>query len=159
MSLLEMKERHKNPDSTRFVVRIDSESTHGYQVRLPIKGKQVSKFFSDGVYGGKRASKKEALEYRDKRCKSLKIPMNNLRIIHRRDSRNSSGHVGVSILWRTVGDYQHKYYVASWTPKPGHPQKRKSFSATKYGDKKALQMAINYRKKMEKDILGLGKGK
>jgi len=48
--------RQKNPDSTRFVIRIDSESTHGYQVRLPIDGKQVSKFFSDGVFGGKRAS-------------------------------------------------------------------------------------------------------
>jgi len=151
--------RQKNPDSTRFVIRIDSESTHGYQVRLPIDGKQVSKFFSDGVFGGKRASKKAAVDYRDKRCKTLKIPMNNQRIIHRRDSRNSSGHVGVSVLWRTVGEYQHKYYVASWTPKPGSPQKRKSFSATKYGDKKALQMAINYRTKMEQEILGVTKGK
>lgn len=154
-----MSLRRRNPDSTRFIVRIDSESTHGYQVRLPVEGKQVSKFFSDGVYGGKRAAKKEATAYRDKRCKTLKIPMNNQRIIHRRDSRNSSGQVGVSILWRTVGDYQHKYYVASWTPKPGAPQRRKSFSANKYGDKKALQLAVNYRKKMEQEILGVKKGK
>ncbi len=154
-----MSSRSKNPDSTRFVVRIDSESTHGYQVRLPVKGKQVSKFFSDGVCGGKRGAKKAAIEYRDKRCKALKIPMNNQRIIHRRDSRNSSGHVGVSILWRTVGDYQHKYYVASWTPKPGKPQKRKSFSASKYGDKKALHLASDYRKKMEFTILGMKKGR
>lgn len=146
--------RSKNPDSVRFVVRIDSESTHGYQVRLPVNGKQVSKFFSDGVFGGKRGAKRAAIDYRNKRCKTLRIPMNNNRIIHRRDSRNSSGHVGVSILWRTVGDYQHKYYVASWTPRAGAAQKRKSFSASKYGDKKALQMAVKYRQQMEERILG-----
>lgn len=147
--------RIKNKQSSRFVVRIDSRTTHGFQVRLPVNDKQISKFFSDGVLGSKAKAKQAAIEYRDKECKRRKITFHPKRILHSKDRRNSTGKIGVSMMWRTVGKYQFKYYVAAWTPRPGASQERKSFSARKHGDRKAKQMAIAHREKMEKKIMGL----
>jgi len=154
-----MSLRKRNPDSLRFIIRIDHKATHGYQVRIPINGKQESKFFADGQHGGKRAARIAATTYRDKECKKISIPLINKRVIRRQDKRNKTGHVGVNIFWKTVGGYQYKYYVASWTPKVGENPKRKMFSAHRLGDEKAMAMAIKHRTEMEKIILGQKKAR
>lgn len=151
--------REKNPESLRYIIRIDHKATHGYQVRIPIDGKQVSKFFADGQHSGKRGARNAATIYRDKECKKLSIPLNNKRVIRRQDKRNKTGQVGVNIFWKTVGGYQYKYYVASWTPKVGENPKRKMFSAHRLGDDKAMAMAIQHRLEMEKVILGQKKAR
>lgn len=151
--------RKKNPDSTRYIVRIDHKATHGYQVRIPVEGKQESRFFADGQHNGKRGARQAATEFRDRECKKLGISMNNRRVIRRRDKRNKTGQVGVNVFWKTVGGYQYKYYVASWTPKVGENPKRKMFSAYRLGDAKAKEMAIKYRQEMEQVILGQKSGK
>lgn len=151
-----VKQRRRNPDSLLYVVRIDHKSTHGYQVRIPVEDRQESTFFADGKQGGKKKAKLAAIAFRDKKIKEMGLPTTNRRRIRRSDKRNKTGKVGVTIHWRTVGNYQYKYYVASWCPKPGQPPKRKAFYAHGLGDKKALELAIKFREEKEKDIVGLG---
>lgn len=148
-----MATRTKNPDSTRYVIRIDHKATHGYQVRLPVDGKQQTRFFADGVFGGKRAARNAAITFRDKQCKAMKIPLGSRRLIRKSDKRNKTGTVGVNVYWRTSGGFQYKYYVASWTPKVGANPQRKMFSAHRLGDDKAFEMAVKFRQQKEKEIL------
>jgi len=148
-----MKRRKHNPLSQRHIVRIDHKSTHGFQVRVPLQPKPVSRFFADGVYGSQNKALRSAKAWRDGTFKKHGLNPSTRRSIRRSNSRNRTGVVGVGVQWIVKGDYQYKHYVVSWCPKP-YEQRKKSFSAHKYGDAKALKMATAFRKACEEKILG-----
>lgn len=47
------------------ISRVDSVSAHGWLVRVKRQDTNVSKFFSDSLYGGPEASKRAAGKFRD----------------------------------------------------------------------------------------------
>ena len=57
--------------SLRNITRFDYAKTHGWWVRMRRGKRVVSHFFSDGVHGGKRRARDEAIAYRDKALRKL----------------------------------------------------------------------------------------
>jgi hypothetical protein len=146
-----MKKRKPNPNSHPHIVRIDHKSTHGYQVRVPLRPKPMSKFFADGKYSSKAKALKEARSWRDSMFNKHDLPLSATRRIRYSNSRNSTGVLGVGMQWVTKGGYQYKHYVVTWCPEP-YKQRNKLFSAHKFGDQKAFDMAVKFRKEKEQEI-------
>ncbi len=146
------KRRRRNPLSQRYIVRIDHKNTHGYQVRVPTSPKVLTRFFADRLHGGRRRALNAAKEWRDKTFKKHRIALDMARRVRKTNARNRSGVVGVSMQWVTKGNYQYKYYVATWCPR-SNEQRHKMFSAYKYGDERARQLAAQFRKQREKELL------
>ena len=138
------------------ISRIDSGSTHGWFVRGYRNGKTYSKLFSDRKCDGKGEAQKLAKEYRDQLNEELEaIPKNpRQRRIVVSDLRNTTGELGVSRTTKiSPNGTKHECYSVSWRPEPG-VQKCTSFSIKKYGEKKALKMAVEHRRKMMREIHG-----
>lgn len=148
-----MKKRKPNPDSHNHVVRIDHKGTRGYQVRTPSSYGLMpsSRFFADRKHGGKKHSLAAAITFRNQTFKKHGIPLTANRRIRYTNSRNSTGVLGVGMQWVTKGGYQYKHYVVTWCPQP-YTQRNRLFSANKYGDQKAFDMAVKFRKEREAEI-------
>jgi hypothetical protein len=62
--------RYRNPDSEHQIKRIDSKplrprQTHGFQVHFRRGDTTWTKFFSDGIHGGKEEARAEARKFRE----------------------------------------------------------------------------------------------
>ncbi len=70
--------------SSNFIVRCDGLRVAGWQVRIPPWHPQgpSTKLFSDSVYGGTRAAKKEARAYRDSVFKSAVLAVPKTKRFH-----------------------------------------------------------------------------
>ena len=140
----------------RGISRIDSGSTHGYFVRGYRNGKTYSKLFSDRKTGGKGKALTLAKEYRDDLHEQMaSIPKQERapRVVTA-DARNTTGELGVSLVSKLMANgLKHDCYAVSWRPAP-NTQKSTSFSVKKYGEKKALKLAVDHRRKMMKEIHG-----
>jgi hypothetical protein len=55
----------------RNITRFDYGNSHGWWVRIRRGSRAVSQFFSDGIYGSKRAALAKALAHRDKELRRL----------------------------------------------------------------------------------------
>lgn len=49
----------------KYITRVDSGRTHGWSVRVPIREKRATKFFSDRKYGGRDAALQEAVKHKE----------------------------------------------------------------------------------------------
>lgn len=138
------------------ISRIDSGSTHGWFVRGYRNGKTYSKLFSDRKWGSKKAAHEAAQQHRTQLLKELAhIPQEKKqRRLVFRDARNSSGVIGVCrTSKKSASGKTNECYSVSWRPEPG-VQKCTSFSIRKYGEKKAFQLAVAYRKERLREIYG-----
>lgn len=125
-------------------------------MRLYHQGTTYSKLFSDGVYGSAKKALKAARKYRKQLAKKLGIESLAARRRTRRISskRIETGVVGVYRgVSKTKDGKERHYYAASWNPEP-NVIRTKSFSIAKYGEAMAFQLAVRYRQKMLKKILG-----
>lgn len=133
------------------ISRIDSGATHGWFVRAYRDGRTYSKFYSDLKNGSKAKAFKLASAYRDELRDRLGPPSPKPRIM-RVNSSNQSGVIGVSLTKReSISGKKTLFYTVSWRPEPNIAQ-NKSFSVAKWGDKKAFQLAVKFRKDREKEI-------
>ena len=132
------------------ISRIDTKSTHGWFVRGYRNGKTYTKLFSDRKSGGKEAALEAARNYRQQLLEELsKIPQKEReRRVVSKDSRNRTGELGVSRTSKKGPKGAiYECFSVSWRPEPG-VQKSTSFSIKKYGEEKALELAIAHRRKM-----------
>lgn len=144
--------------TNKGISRIDSVSTHGWFVRGYRNGKTYSKLFSDRKCGGKGKARKMAIAFRDDLGDKLDaIPKQpRQRRIVTSDSRNRTGELGVSRTSKKgPKGTRYECFSVSWRPEPG-VQKCTSFSIKKYGEKKALKLAVEHRRKMMREIHGTG---
>ena len=118
------------------VIRIDSDSTHGWQVRVYRHGKTYSRLFSDRKCGGKEEAFQQAQTYRE----SLKAEVDAMpesepkRRLIRHNKNNATGVLGVSRTFkRDRHGHRHEVYAVSWNPAPGEARGT-SFSIRKYGE-------------------------
>ena len=134
--------------TNKGISRIDSGSTHGYFVRAYRNGKTYAKLFSDRKSGGKGKAQRLAKAYRDELHAQLaEIPK-------QQRQRRTTGELGVSRIAKpTANGNTYEVFSVSWRPEVG-VQKCTSFSIRKYGETKALKMAVEHRRKMMREIHG-----
>jgi hypothetical protein len=139
------------------ISRIDSGNTHGWFVRVYRKGKTHSKFYSDLKYGGKGKALKLALDERTRLNKRLGPPATKGLRVMTRNANNTSGVIGVSkTSKKSPTGVIRSYYTVSWRPEP-NLARNKAFSIDSIGEKKAFELAVAFRKKMEREIKGKAK--
>ncbi|MEL6614710.1 MAG: hypothetical protein AAFQ43_03180 [Bacteroidota bacterium] len=138
------------------VIRIDSDSTHGWQVRVYRHGKTYSKLFSDRKHGGREEAFEAAVAYRtelEAEVAALPEAAPRRRLI-RRNKNNSTGVVGISRTYkRDRRGIKHEVYAVSWNPEPG-VARGTSFSIKRYGEDTAFRLACELRWSKMKEIYG-----
>ena len=129
------------------IIRIDSDSTHGWQVRVYRSGKTYSRLFSDRKHGTRDASFEAAAAYRlalQDEVAALPAEAPQRRLIHS-NRNNTTGVVGVSRTFkRDRRGIRHEVYAVSWNPEPGLARGT-SFSIKRYGEDTAFQLACKLR--------------
>ncbi len=138
------------------VIRIDSESTHGWQVRVYRHGKTYSRLFSDRKLGGREKTFEAALAYRkqlEQEVAQMPEAAPRRRLV-RYNRSNTSGVVGVSRTYkRDRRGVRHEVYAVSWNPEPG-VARGTSFSIKRYGEDEAFERACKLRWEKMKEIYG-----
>lgn len=151
----------KSRPLNRYITRTETldGSTRGWNVRLPRRapaGRRPprltdaaprSRFFSDGVHGGKLKALKLARQFRDEALASLPPP-DPVSQVGRKSARNTSGIVGVRRGVYHDGVESHapyEFWTAQWLDGHGR-QHTRSFSIARYGEQDARRLAIMARK-------------
>lgn len=129
----------KKAKGIRNIRRIETGNTKGWQFHCHVRGFQQTKLFSDKLYGGKNKAKKAAIEYRDDYM--AKVPDPRLRIEMKSNANNSSGVIGVSLVYRG----ETPYMQASCKDNEGR-RLTKNFNAAVLGKKEAMRKAKNWRR-------------
>lgn len=138
------------------VIRIDSDSTHGWQVRVYRHGKTYSRLFSDRKHGDREKAFQAAVAYRTELEEEVaKLPDQPARRrLIRRNRNNTSGVVGISRTYKQDRrGIRHEVYAVSWNPEPG-VARGTSFSIKRYGEDTAFRMACKLRWEKMKEIYG-----
>jgi len=129
------------------VVRIDSETTHGYQVRVKGDSQKFTRFFADRKYGGKRIAKKLAQDY--ERQLLEQYPLSYVGIgrpkFFNKPQRNNK--LGVAGIYE---ESRRNRFVVAWSEEG--KQRKVTFSIAKYGRKEAFERAYAYRQARCQDI-------
>ena len=133
------------------ISRIDLPTmrSHGWQVRLRRQGRQFSKFFSDGKYGGTGSALRIARAYRDELLAKLPEP-ERAGAEGKLTRRNVSGVVGVSRIVIKSGTSRYEFWQATWSSGPGI-RRRMKFSVRRYGERRAFDLACVARKRGERN--------
>lgn len=138
------------------VIRIDSDSTHGWQVRVYRHGKTYSKLFSDRKCGGRDKAFTEAMRYREElEDEVMAMPESEpKRRYIRHNKNNATGVLGISRTFkRDRHGRRHEVYAVSWNPEPGKARGT-SFSIARYGEETAFKMACRLRFQKMKEVHG-----
>lgn len=127
-----------------YVVRTEGKKNRGWQLRVPawVEGGPKSYYFADNFYGGRKAALEAAIAR-----KAYEIPAVHSAVtwVHRKNTRNKSGFIGVSYSTRPSGNRRtlHRYWEAYWS-RNGVQQHRR-FSIDKLGEAKAWALAMDVR--------------
>lgn len=121
-------------------------TSQGYYVRV-FYNKKVYKpqYFGAHTYGSWKKALEAAIKYRNKIEKEIGKPRTNKQILT--VAWASSGHLGVMKLKRVGAPVFAASLIVN------NKRYYKSFPARKYGEEKALKMAIRQRKLFEKKYL------
>ncbi|MEX0686596.1 MAG: hypothetical protein WD267_13755 [Balneolales bacterium] len=140
---------------TKNISRIDqpSKNTYGWFVRIRRDGNKVSKFFSDGKYGGREQAIEKAREFRnDNLEKWEKFAKNYDRSMHI-GKKSNIGYPGISYCMKTKNrngeEYKEHVFQVSFSPEKGL-HKNKSFYIPKAKNK--LEFRKNYDAKLKEAI-------
>ena len=129
------------------ISRIEQEEkkNFGWNVRVTFKGKTTHKYFPDKSCGGKNKALKLAREYRDGVV--MKLPKAKQESVSRAQRKvRQSGVTGVThVVSTAVGGKSYEYWQAAWDASDGARRTAK-FSISRYGNKEALELAIQARK-------------
>ncbi len=146
--------RETNP-KTKYIVRISTSNTKGYQVRVPLDyyrnpAAVSNEFVADSRHGGPVGAYQQALAIRDR----LLEQTGQTELLHRargnstRFSRTTSGVIGVRResreRHRPSGPHLLEIWRASGQLKDGKSWRR-SFSCVKYGEAEAFVLACQER--------------
>lgn len=140
----------------RNIRRMDNDAhrTHAWMVQVQRNNRISKKMFSDGVYGGKRKALLAALSYRNQLVAGVNCFEHQFwrRTIVRRN--NTSGIPGVARYHRGANHRAGRrkaFWLASWVDEHGTGRKRK-FSVSRYGERKAKRLAIAERERQLKRV-------
>lgn len=136
-----------DPNNPRHhIVRIDivpteanpnRSETHGWQVRVSIRGERKTKFFADRKYGGRDKALEKAVEHRE--VLLAQRPKSYGPEDRRPQARNTSGVPGIRLTFKRG----LPYVEANWVGDDG--RQVASFSVERYGLRKAAWNACKAR--------------
>lgn len=133
----------------RGICRIDQpeKRNHGFFVRVQREGKICSGFFTDLKYGGKTKALAAAKLFYAELQKIIppKKISNRQWWAEIRRRKGSSNVVGVQKVVDGRSKKPRIYWMATWSPEP-YVIRKKMFSVSKYGARKAKQLAIRARR-------------
>ena len=132
---------------SKGIIRIDSDSTHGWQVRVYRHGKTYSRLFSDRKHGAREDAFQAAAAYRESLKEEVAAlpPVPSQRRLIRANRNNTTGVVGISRTYkRDRRGIRHEVYAVSWNPQPGIARGT-SFSIKRYGEDTAFGLACKLR--------------
>lgn len=140
------------------ISRIDSQSTHGWFVRVYRDGSVHSKFFSDGVHGGKRKALTAAREYKaeyEREHPAGPLPgYPSVPFRTRPPRNNTSGVVGVSETFQRARDGSRlRCFCVSWCPRRNTPRSKRFYHHLYDSREEAFKAAVEFRKAREEEIL------
>jgi hypothetical protein len=141
----------------KYITRLHYRSSHGWWVRL--RSANIQKAFSDIAFGSKSKSLKAAIKFRDACIRDLAqrgITIGRKPKGHHKNPtiRNRTGFVGVHyVIRRNKDGSRNKSYIGTYYPRK-YQHRVKSFAVNKYGEKKALKLAIAFR---QEGLRSLGK--
>lgn len=134
--------KHKSVDgSMRWISRVDQAKKHSHGFYVRVHGR--SKFFSDRKRGGRVEALRLAKEWRDEQAALLGLEVEPQLTVPQ------SGVVGVVYVLNVKKDRWYAYWRATWSEQGCI--RRKSFSILKLGDRRALQLAKQYRAERSRD--------
>jgi AP2 domain len=134
--------------------RIDVErtSTHAWRVQVVRRSRMVIRYFSDGVFGGKRAALRAAIVFRDALLLALHDARYELWRRNRKRRNNTSGIVGVGRYWARErlrsGRLSERAYWQAFADDGRGARKSRKFSVKMYGEERAKRLAIAARRAM-----------
>lgn len=141
----------RNKESMHRITRVDYINTHGWVVRFRYRNNLLcNQLFSDGVYGSKNKSKKEAIKFKDEisltysRLEDGRKDRPERYCFAKPTKRNTSGVLGVFRIHKTIKGREFNYFIAQYYNPKYNPIKR-YFSIDFYGLKKAFLMACEFR--------------
>lgn len=133
------------------ITRFDLDNRRGYMVRIARSGNRVHQYFSDSKFGGKRKALAAAKTAYEELLEELGPAENSTR--DKLTSRNTTGVVGVHVAYSQDNRYpgcEYYAYCASWVTEDGKREKA-SFAWNKYGQDRALELAILARQEQITD--------
>jgi len=135
----------KDIPKEKNIIRIDGKRSHGWQVKFSFKNKEVSKFFSDGKYGGIVTALDEARNFRD----SFLVDWHALKskrgaTKHPSDVKKVQGVMFVKGKKKATCDEYSSHWRAQWVSPTGKKEFKNFFVAT-YGYKEAYDLAVQAR--------------
>ena len=149
---------NKKPANQHHIFRIDLAregrvGTHGYQVRIELKGNTQRKLFSDSVIGSKQKALEEAKEWRDARLEEMGIIESGSRISIILQANNKSGIIGIN-RFETIDENEiiREYWQTTFLS-PEQKITNRKFNIKLYGELGALQQAINARMEALSDLI------
>jgi len=142
-------------DDMKNISRIDqaSKNTFGWFVRIRRDGKKISRFFSDGKYGGKDKALNSAREFRNSNLLEWqRFARNPDRAMHL-GKQSNIGYPGISYCVKSKNRngevYQEHVFQVSYSPEKG-VHKNKSFYIPKARTKR--QFRKNYDERLKRAI-------
>ena len=141
--------------------RVDYEAkhTHGYLVQVQRNHRITTKFFADGVYGGKSKARVAAVSFRNERLAESHYEYQ----IWRRSIRRRNNRSGITGAGRydKIADprtgRREIFWLAYWVNEDGSSGKRK-FSVLAHGESKAKQLAIAERGRQLRRVCAIKAG-
>ncbi|MEM9666857.1 MAG: hypothetical protein AAF970_18145 [Bacteroidota bacterium] len=134
-------------ESPHHIARIETGRTLGWQVRVTRQGTRHTRFFSDGVCGGRAEALEAAIVYRDELLKTLPERMDRGDAAKKAgESRNALGVAGLHLTLRAerraTNAPKKTWVLVAQQPYQGA---RRSFSLDKWPLRKAVWQAVAFR--------------
>lgn len=147
------------PKENRNIFRLDSNNTHGWQVRFIVNGDHRSKFFNDNKFWGRENALLEARKYRDEKEEGVILEREAFESRPRKFiytdfvANNTSGILGINrtSTKERSGNYSHHWQTA-WRDADNKLINR-SRAVEKWGEKNALIQVIKIRMDGLQDIV------
>ena len=119
------------------------EDDRAWYVHVERKGRLVSRWFADNVWGGRKNSLTAAQRFRDELLMQIEGDTRERRRPPK-GTRSRTGEVGVSLERHRVGGRTYHRYVAGWKDASGRWMRRR-FLVERYGKERAEALAIEAR--------------
>ena len=128
----------------KSITRLDTDSTHGWWVRVYFKGKIYTKLFSDSLFDDGQHALEEAIKWRNQKEEELDKPRSESYVMLKRKS--NTGFPGIHRIVRKTNK-KGKEYIEDVYYIHGK-SKYTTVSVTKWGESEGIKRALEIHSKI-----------
>lgn len=138
------RKRATRPERHRYITRL--ESSWWVRIYPGNPKRQIQRAFSDSKHGGYRKAERAAMAFRDRHA-----PRIQPRVVHVRRRRNKRTKLPIGVTYtryqQKVGKYRYwREEFSAYYQRRTTIQSRRSFNIRTLGRKRALRMALKFRR-------------